>query len=173
MSKVKVGDAAPDFALSSQTGETVRLSEFAGKRNVVLYFYPKDFTTGCTAEAGAFRDGYESFKNLDAEVLGISADSVESHRRFSSDCKLPFKMLSDAGKEVRELYGVPTTLGLIPGRVTFVIDKEGIVREVFSSQLQPTRHAKEAMEALRRIGAEEQPAQSARQAAGTIGASPR
>lgn len=142
-----VGDRAPDFALTSQNNETVRLSDFLGK-NVVLYFYPKDFTPGCTAEAKAFREGYQTFYDTNTEVIGVSSDSVETHHRFSEHCGLPFNILSDSTKQVRELYGANSRFG-VAGRITFVIDAEGTIRFVFSSQLQPTRHVKEALEALK------------------------
>jgi len=149
MSKVKVGDSAPGFSLRSQNGEEVNLADLLQKGNVVVYFYPKDRTPGCTAEAGAFRDSYPKFEELGAEVVGISSDSVDSHQGFASDCGLPFKLLSDPGGKVRKAYGVSSSMGLIPGRVTYVIDKAGKVRHVFSSQLQATRHVQEALEALR------------------------
>jgi len=151
MPKISAGDRAPDFELDSQDGGRVRLGDYRGKKNVVLYFYPKDFTSGCTAEARAFRDSYDEFRDGETEVLGVSGDSVESHRRFSRECGLPFHLLSDPGGELRDLYGVSSTMG-IPGRVTFVIDKEGVVRHVFSSQLRPTRHIREALDALRPTG---------------------
>jgi peroxiredoxin Q/BCP len=146
--KLAAGDKAPDFSLRSQSDEEVRLSDYFGKKNVVLYFYPKDFTPGCTAEAKGFRDSYQEFNDSETEVIGVSSDSVESHSRFSQECSLPFKLLSDSGKQLRELYGVSSTLG-IAGRVTFVIDKQGIVRLVYSSQLRPTKHIKEALDALK------------------------
>ncbi len=117
----------------------------------MLYFYPKDNTPGCTAEAGAFRGGYAEIKRLGAEVVGVSSDTVDSHKTFAADCNLPFRILSDADGEVRKRYGVPSSLGLFPGRVTYVIDKGGTVRYVFSSQLQATRHVKEALKALEAI----------------------
>src|SRR3972149_2530991 len=122
--KVNVGDMAPDFSLLSQTGENVTLSQFRGKKNVVLYFYPKDETRGCTREACTFRDSYELFTDLGAEVIGVSADSVESHKAFAEHHNLPFTLLSDVDNAVRKLYGVASTLGIIPGRVTFIIDKK-------------------------------------------------
>jgi peroxiredoxin Q/BCP len=153
MPRIKVGDPAPDFSLVSQDGEETRLSDLIGRGgSVVVYFYPKDRTPGCTAEAGAFRDSYPKFAELGAEVVGISSDSVDSHKGFASECGLPFKILSDADGEVRRKYGVSSTMGLIPGRVTYVIDRRGIVRYVFSSQLQATRHVKEALEALGAMG---------------------
>ena len=151
--KVGVGDVAPDFTLPSQSGEEVSLRDFIGrKRAIVLFFYPKDDTPGCTKEACSFRDGYEQFEELQAEVIGISSDSVRSHERFVEKHGLPFVLLSDEGGEVRKLYGVPNTLGLFPGRVTYVIDEEGVVRHVFSSQLQAARHVEQALEALEAIG---------------------
>ncbi len=142
---VGVGDVAPDFNLPSATGETVSLSDFRDKSVVVLFFYPKDNTPGCTAQACAFRDSHEVFKQAGAEVIGISSDSQESHRRFAVLWKLPFLLLSDSKGEVRARYGVPRTLGLLPGRVTYLIDKTGVVRHVFSSQLQTGRHVKEML----------------------------
>jgi len=151
--KVGVGDVAPDFTLPSQSGEEVSLRDFIGrKRAIVLFFYPKDDTPGCTKEACSFRDGYEQFEELQAEVIGISSDSVRSHERFVEKHGLPFVLLSDERGEVRKLYGVPNTLGLFPGRVTYVIDEEGVVRHVFSSQLQAARHVEQALEALEAIG---------------------
>lgn len=150
MTQIKVGDKAPDFAVPTQGNATIRLSDFAGKKNVVLYFYPKDFTTGCTAEAKAFRDSYEQFRDSETEVIGVSSDSVETHQRFSQACSLPFNLVSDSEKKLRNLYGVSSTLG-ISGRVTFVIDREGIVRHVFSSQIRPTKHIREALDALRTL----------------------
>jgi peroxiredoxin Q/BCP len=153
--KVNVGDKAPDFSLQSQTGENVALSQFQGKKNVVLYFYPKDETVGCTREACAFRDSYELFTDLGAEVIGVSADTVESHKSFAEHHNLPFLLLSDVDNEVRKLYGATSTLGIIPGRVTFIIDKKGVVRHVFSSQLQPEKHIEEARGVLKKLDEEE------------------
>jgi peroxiredoxin Q/BCP len=155
--KVNVGDKAPDFTLDMQTGENVTLSDFFGKKNVVLYFYPKDETPGCTREACTFRDSYELFTDLGAEVIGVSADTVESHKAFAEHHNLPFTLLSDLDNNVRKLYGATSKLGFIPGRVTFIIDKKGVVRHVFSWQLQPEKHIEEAKEVLKRINEEEKP----------------
>jgi thioredoxin-dependent peroxiredoxin len=157
MPSVKVGDQAPEFSLPSQDGEVVRLTELLSRGNVVVYFYPKDRTPGCTAEAGAFRDNYARFGELGAEVVGISSDSVESHRGFASGCDLPFKILSDAGGRVRKRFGVPSSMGLLPGRVTYVIDRGGTVRHIFTSQLQATRHVEEALKGLGSIAGEATP----------------
>jgi len=151
MSKVKVGDPAPAFSLCSQDGEEVKLSDLLEKGNVVVYFYPKDKTPGCTAEAGAFRDSYPKFEELGAQVVGISSDSVESHQGFASDCNLPFKLLSDPGGQVRKLFGVSSSMGLMPGRVTYVMDRTGKVRHIFSSQMNPKKHVDEAVAVLKSI----------------------
>jgi peroxiredoxin Q/BCP len=146
--RIRVGGKAPDFTLPSQAGEMLRLKDFFGKP-VVLFFYPKDGTLGCTREVCAFRDDFEEFGKLDAEVIGISSDSVESHKDFAEKRGLPFSLLSDGAGKVRKLYGVSNTLGLFPGRVTYVIDEQGVVRHIFSSQLGVERHVQEAIVALR------------------------
>ncbi|MDG6221722.1 MAG: peroxiredoxin [Candidatus Bathyarchaeota archaeon] len=148
---VKVGEKAPVFTLESQKGELVSLSDLIGKKNIVLFFYPKDKSKGCTRQACEFRDKYAVFKDRGAEVIGISSDDVASHESFADEFRLPFILLSDTKGIVRKLYGVSSTFGLIPGRVTFVIDKKGIVRHVFSSQFSPKKHIKEALEALEKF----------------------
>jgi peroxiredoxin Q/BCP len=152
--KVSVGDVAPDFTLPNQSGTPVRLGDLVGQKTVVLYFYPKDETPGCTIEARAFRDSYEQFSAQDAQVVGVSSDSVGSHRRFAQRHNLPFLLLSDRDGAVRRLYGVEKTLGLLPGRVTYVIDHTGMVRHVYSSQLRVTRHPREALLMLAALGSE-------------------
>lgn len=146
---IQIGQPAPDFSLQDGSGETVTLGSFKGRSPVVLFFYPRDDTPGCTAEACAFRDQFEDFAAAGAEVLGISSDSPESHESFAAKHRLPFRLLSDRGATVRKAYGVPSTLGLLPGRMTFVIDRDGIVRHVFNSQFNPTRHVAEALAILR------------------------
>ncbi len=145
---VKIGDVAPDFTLESASGQKVSISEFRGKKSVVLYFYPKDETMGCTREACGFRDSYEVFKRLGAEVVGISSDSSESHRKFAEHHSLPFTLLSDPKKEVRKLYGVRSSMGIIPGRVTYIIDTQGRVIHIFSSQTRAEEHVREALRIL-------------------------
>jgi len=150
--KVQVGDPAPDFTLPTQkTGELFHLHDMIGKSVIVLYFYPKDDTPGCTSEACSFRDSYETFKQAGAEVIGVSSDSEESHQQFASKYKLPFTLLSDKGGALRKKYGVPATLGLLPGRVTYIIDKKGVVRHIFSSQTNIGKHVTEALEVVRSI----------------------
>jgi peroxiredoxin Q/BCP len=147
--KVSVGDVAPDFTLPDQSGTPVRLRDLVGRKSVVLYFYPKDETPGCTIEARAFRDSYDAFTAAGAQVVGVSSDTVASHRRFAQHHDLPFLLLSDRDGAVRELYGVERTLGILPGRVTYVIDSDGVVRHVYASQLRVTRHTREALDAVR------------------------
>ncbi len=147
---IGVGDVAPDFTLPSATGEMVSLSSFRGKSEVVLFFYPKDNTPGCTAEACAFRDSHEAFQDAGAEVIGISSDSKQSHQGFAQRFGLKFLLLSDTKGEVRARYGVARTLGVLPGRVTYLIDRDGVVRHVFSSQFQTSRHVQEMLARMSR-----------------------
>jgi thioredoxin-dependent peroxiredoxin len=149
--KVQVGDRAPGFSLKTQTGTTVSLDDFLGKSAVVLYFYPKDQTSGCTAEACSFRDSYEVFKEAGAEVIGVSSDSEASHQQFASQHRLPFLLLSDKRGTLRKLYGVPSVFGIVPGRVTYVIDKEGIVRHIFSGLRNVEGHVTEALKIVQSI----------------------
>ena len=137
--------------MPSGSGDLVSLNDYIGKKNLVLYFYPKDETPGCTREACSFRDSYSAFKEFDAEVIGISSDSQSSHQEFARDENLPFPLLSDSGGVVRRAYGVKPSLGLIPGRTTFVIDKQGIIRHIYSSQIHADRHVGEALTALRSL----------------------
>jgi len=148
-SVIKEGAKAPDFTLPSQDGSMVSLSQFAGTKSVVLFFYPKDESYGCTKEACSFRDNYEVFKDAGAEVIGISADDEASHKSFASNHKLPFILLSDKDRKVVGLYKVGKTMGLIPGRVTFVIDKNGIIQKIFSSQFSFQKHIDEALSILK------------------------
>lgn len=148
---VQVGDLAPDFTLPNQAGEAVTLSGFRGQKAVVLYFYPKDDTPGCTVESCTFRDSYSDFQAAGAEVIGISSDSPTSHQQFATKHSLPFTLVSDVDSRVRQAYGVPSTLGLLPGRVTYIIDLEGKVRHIFNSQFNPKAHVSEAMKVLKTL----------------------
>jgi peroxiredoxin Q/BCP len=148
---IGVGDVAPDFTLPAQDGEQVTLSSFRGDKVVVLYFYPKDQTAGCTAEACAFRDSYEEFAEAGAQVIGVSSDSVESHDRFARKHDLPFVLVADAGGVVRKAYGVASVLGVIPGRVTYVIDRQGVVRHTFSSMSNIGEHIGGALRVVREL----------------------
>ncbi|MDB9541379.1 peroxiredoxin [Anabaenopsis tanganyikae CS-531] len=145
---VKVGDTAPDFTLSDQNGSRVSLRDFRGKKAVVLYFYPKDDTPGCTAESCGFRDQYEVFKTAGAEVIGVSGDSPQSHQQFAAKYNLPFTLLSDKDNKVRKEYGATMAFGFVPGRVTYVIDQEGVVRFVLDTMFNFQAHVEEALKIL-------------------------
>ncbi len=145
------GSPAPDFTLQDQNGTSITLSSLRGQWAIV-YFYPKDDTPGCTAESCSFRDSFEAFTDVGARVVGISSDSVDSHRAFAEKYNLPFMLLSDTGGAVRKQWGVGRTLGLIPGRVTYVIDPEGVVRKRFSSQFSPKKHIDEALAVISPAG---------------------
>ena len=134
MSQLTIGDQAPDFSLPDSEGRMISLASFRGTHTVVLYFYPKDETPGCTAEACGFRDAYDEFARAGAQVIGVSGDSSESHHRFAAHHNLPFILLSDTSGAIKTRYGVRGTLGLLPGRVTFVIDKQGIIRYMSSTE---------------------------------------
>lgn len=149
MGKVNIGDTAPDFELKDKDGNLVKLSSFRGEKSVVVYFYPKDETPGCTAQACSFRDSYQDFTDAGAEVIGISGDGSSSHAGFAENHRLPFILLSDLTGKVRKAYGAYDLLGLIPGRVTFVIDKQGKVIHKFDSQLSPKKHIQESLNAIK------------------------
>lgn len=154
MASIQVGDHAPDFTLASQSGQQVSLAGFRGRKAVVLFFYPKDGTAVCTKEACSFRDAYEDFVQAGAVVIGVSSDSAESHHAFASGHRLPFVLLADTDGAVRQAFGVPKTLRIMPGRVTYVIDKAGLVRHVFNSQFAADRHVSEALAVVRQLAKE-------------------
>ncbi|MBP6181751.1 peroxiredoxin [Flavobacterium sp.] len=146
---LKVGDKIPNFKAKDTNGNDFDSQNIVGQKPLVVYFYPKDNTPGCTAQACSFRDQYEDFKDLGAEVIGVSSDSVASHQEFSKQYKLPFILLSDSDKKIKKLFGVHSRiLGLIPGRVTYVIDKNGIVQLIFDSIL-ATKHMSKALETIK------------------------
>ncbi|CAM3984982.1 MULTISPECIES: peroxiredoxin [Flavobacterium] len=147
---LKEGDFVPDFSAKTQDGEVFNWSEYKGKA-IVIYFYPKDNTPGCTTQACGFRDEYQDFKDLGAEVIGVSGDSEASHEKFAEKYRIPFVLLSDGEKKIRKLFGVPTNLfGLIPGRVTYVVDANGVIRMVFDS-MKAKDHIQKAKEMLEQI----------------------
>jgi peroxiredoxin Q/BCP len=149
--EIGVGDVAPDFTLPDQNGHLVTLSQFRGKKNVVLFFYPAAFSAGCTAEACAFRDSHEVFKEAGAEVIGISMDKVEKQNSFAKRFNLTYTLLADDGS-VWKSFGVPNRLGgLIRGRVTYVIDKRGVVQHAFNSQVMVLKHVQQALETLKAL----------------------
>ena len=150
--KINVGSTIPDFLLNDQNGQVFHLQTVLGTKNLVIYFYPKDDTPGCTKEACSFRDQFEVFEEADAMIIGISAQSVESHKQFAQKHRLNYTLLSDEGNKVRQLFGVPTNLfGLIPGRVTYVIDKTGKVVFMFNSQFQAEKHVDETLRILQEM----------------------
>lgn len=148
---LKVGDTIPNFKAKDANGNDFDSQNIVGKKPLVIYFYPKDNTPGCTAEACSFRDQYEDFKDLGAEVIGISSDSVSSHQQFSKQYKLPFILLSDNDKKIKTFFGVPSGLfGLLPGRVTYVTDKNGVIQMIFDSML-ATKHIPKALQAIKKL----------------------
>jgi len=151
MNNISKGSIVPDFQLLDQNGEVFQLNEYLGKFNLVIYFYPKDDTPGCTAEACSFRDQYEEFADLGAKVIGVSSDTIGSHKRFADKHRLSFTLLSDIDGKVRKMFGVPSDLfGFLPGRVTYVIDKQGRVKHIFNSQFNAKKHVKEALRILKK-----------------------
>ena len=149
--KLEVGSPAPDFTALNQQGEPVRLADRFGQKIIVLYFYPKDFTAGCTMEACGFRDHYEVFADAGAEVIGVSANSPESHLAFAQKNNLPFTLLSDPSSEIAGLYNIGKVLGLFTQRITFVIDQHGIIRHSFSSQINMDKHIEEALKVVQTL----------------------
>jgi peroxiredoxin Q/BCP len=148
---IQLGDNCPNFTLNNQAGQSVSISDYLGKKKLVLFFYPKDDTPGCTKEACEFRDRYADFIEEGCVVFGISSDSVDSHVGFAEKHNLPYDLLSDSKKEVRKLFGVPGNLfGLIPGRVTYVMDEKGVVIGIFNSQLDPIGHIDTALQLIRK-----------------------
>jgi thioredoxin-dependent peroxiredoxin len=152
MKEIKVGDKIPEFSLPDQEGNEFDIKNVLGTKKLVIYFYPKDDSPGCTREACYFRDLYEVFKEADAEIIGISGQSEESHKKFALKYKLSFTLLSDKGNNIRKLFGVPTNLfGLLPGRVTYVADRKGKVVYIFNSQVEAERHVDEALKILKEL----------------------
>ncbi len=147
---IKIGSKAPEIALEDQKGR-LRKSNDLGRKILVLYFYPKDNTPGCTAEACSFRDSYDAFKKLGAEVWGVSSDDEESHRKFSEKYNLQFPILCDKKNQLRKEFQVPNSLGIIPGRVTFVIDQKRIIRHIFNDLFNGPAHVKEAIQAIQAL----------------------
>lgn len=146
---IKTGDKCPAFKLMDQHGQWQSSADLIGEKVLVIYFYPKDNTPGCTQQACSFRDAYQDFLDAGAEVIGISSDSNDKHRKFATQYNLPFMLLADGDKVARRSFGVPASLfGIIPGRVTYIVDKSGIVRSVFNSQTDIQGHVKEALKVI-------------------------
>lgn len=147
---LKTGDKVPSFTLKDQHGNNFKIDSLIGKKALVIFFYPKDFTPGCIKEVCSFRDQYEDFTDLGAEVIGISGDDETSHDKFAKKYELPFTLLSDKNKKVRNLFGVKSSLmGLLPGRVTYVIDKNGNVQLIFENQFGAEKHIEESLAILK------------------------
>lgn len=147
---LNVGDQIPDFSLNDQSGNVFSSADLKGKKALVLFFYPKDDTTECTKQACSFRDSYEDFTALGAEVVGISSDTEKSHTRFADKHQFPFKLLSDTDKKVRQAFNVKNSLLIVPGRETYVADKSGEIIMVFNS-MKANGHMKRAIKALEKI----------------------
>jgi peroxiredoxin Q/BCP len=148
---IKVGDLVNHFTAVTADGSSFDSNDYIGKQPLVIYFYPKDNTSVCTAQACSFRDQYEDFKLLGAEVIGVSSDSIKSHQKFAKQYRLPFILLSDSEKKLRKLFGVPNDLlGLIPGRVTYVLDDKGKVQLIFNSMSGPI-HIKKALACIKKM----------------------
>ncbi|MDG2433691.1 peroxiredoxin [Flavobacterium sp.] len=146
---LQVGDKIPDFSALRVDGSTFSSSSVVGQTPVVIYFYPKDNTSQCTAQACSFRDRYEDFQLLGAEVIGISSDGLASHEKFQKQYKLPFILLSDENKKIQKLFGVPKALfGMLPGRVTYVADKNGIIIMIFNNMM-AANHIPKALRAIK------------------------
>lgn len=146
---LQVGDNIPHFSALDTNGNLFESQTVIGKKPLVIYFYPKDNTRVCTEQACSFRDQYQDFTALGTEVIGVSSDSVKAHQRFANQYQLPFILLSDANKKLRQLFGVPNDLlGLIPGRVTYVINREGVIQLVFNS-MSGKIHIQKALEMLK------------------------
>jgi len=149
MNEIKIGSTIPSFTLPDQNGNLFDINAVLGKKNLVIYFYPKDDSPGCTAQACSFQDQFEVFAQADAVIIGISGQSVKSHKEFAEKHRLSFTLLSDDGNKIRKQFGVPTNLfGLLPGRVTYIADKTGKVIYVFNSQTNATKHVDEALRVL-------------------------
>ena len=148
---LKEGTAAPDFEGTLDDGSTFRLADYKGRKNVVLYFYPKDFTPGCTREACNFRDEAESFESHGAVIVGVSSDTADSHKSFKEQHNLPFPLVADPDKRIIKLYQAQGLLGMITARITYVIDKEGIIRRAFRHDLNIGKHLKDTLSALEAV----------------------
>lgn len=153
MAQTQVGQRAPDFTNTTADGNTISLKQLLEQSVVVLFFYPKDDSPICTAEACQFRDSYEDFVAAGATVIGVSGDTEASHRRFAERHGLPFLMISDTDGAIRKAFRVPRTLGLLPGRVTYVIDRDGIIRHELNSAFSSSRHVNEALEVVKQLQA--------------------
>ena len=151
---LQIGDLCPEFSLEDQFGQMFDVRALLGKKIIVLFFYPKDNTSGCTKEVCSFRDQYEIFRELGAEVIGVSSDSVRSHKGFAEKYRLPYTLLSDSKSELRKRFGVPKSLfGLIPGRVSYVIGTDGRIKGIFNAMADPVGHVDHAAKCIQELSA--------------------
>ena len=151
---LRVGDKAPEFDVVASSGKALKLSDFAGKKNVVLYFYPGDFTPICTKETCGFRDMMGDLESADTEVIGVSVDSDESHEKFAAEYKVPFPLVSDRERKLAKSYGATSLLGNLlgkVGRVTFLIDKKGVIAGVFAAELSASKHVDGIKAAIKKL----------------------
>jgi len=152
---LSVGDSVPLFTLLDQNGKEFKVKKLVGKKAMVIYFYPKDDTPGCIKEACSFRDEFEVFTDMNVEVIGISSDDVASHKKFAKKYNLPFTLLSDTNKKVRKMFDVKNSLlGVLPGRVTYVVDNKGVIRLIFDKQFGAEKHITESLAILKEINNE-------------------
>jgi peroxiredoxin Q/BCP len=149
---LEIGDPMPDVTLRGASGQPVKLRDLLKPGGLVVYFYPKDDSPGCTVQSCSFRDQYEDFVAAGADVVGVSSDSPGSHGKFAAKHRLPFTLLSDDDKAARKAFGIKSSFGLLPGRVTFVFDGRGVIQYVFDSQLRVNSHVEKSLEVLRRLG---------------------
>ena len=151
---ISIGDTCPSFSLQNQDGKIINIQDYIGSKNLIIYFYPKDNTPGCTKEACSFRDAMQELNTLDCAVFGISADSVESHKKFANQFRLTFHLLSDEGNAVRKTFKVSANLfGLIPGRVTYIVNKEGKIVHIINNQMNPDKHIEETIKTITSLDA--------------------
>ena len=150
-----VGQKAPDFDVVSSSGKSLKLADFLGKKNVVLYFYPGDFTPICTKETCGMRDMYADLESQDTEVIGVSVDSNESHEKFAAEYKVPFALVSDTNRELAKTYGATSFLRDLLGktaRITYVIDKKGQIAGIFQGELSASKHVDGVRNAIKKLG---------------------
>jgi peroxiredoxin Q/BCP len=146
---LKIGEKAPLFSGKDQDGNEIKLDDYLGKKNIVLFFYPKDDSSVCTAEACSFRDNYDKFRNLDTEIIGVNQASVASHKNFAEKYRLTFPIINDEENKIRKLYKVPNKFFVLAGRVTYVIDKQGLIKHAINNMFDGEVHITETLKSLK------------------------
>lgn len=157
MKSIEVGDRVPEVMLASHDGRTISLADFKGRQAVVLFFYPADNTPICTREACSFRDAYQDFVQAGAAVIGVSGDSESTHRAFAETQRLPYLLVADVDGSLQRAFGVPKSFGLLSGRVTYVIDRDGVVRHIFRAQFSGRKHMREALRIVHNLAVRQSP----------------